>query len=146
MKFQSTNRDEPEINLIPFIDILLVVLIFLMLTTTYSKFTELQVNLPTADAQAPRDKPREVVVSISSDGRYALDRQVLTETGVEALTRALAAAKPDDGEVVVVISADAAATHQSVINVMDAARRAQLVQITFATQQSGSGAAKGTRP
>jgi biopolymer transport protein ExbD len=146
MKFQSTNRDEPEINLIPFIDILLVVLIFLMLTTTYSKFTELQVNLPTADAQAPRDKPREVVVSISSDGRYAIDRQVLTETGVEALTRALAAAKPDDGEVVVVISADAAATHQSVINVMDAARRAQLVQITFATQQSGTGAAKGTRP
>ena len=146
MKFQSTNRDEPEINLIPFIDILLVVLIFLMLTTTYSKFTELQVNLPTADAQAPRDKPREVVVSISSDGRYAIDRQVLTETGVEALTRALAAAKPGDGEVVVVISADAAATHQSVINVMDAARRAQLVQITFATQQSSSGAAKGSRP
>ncbi|MDR7148597.1 biopolymer transport protein ExbD [Hydrogenophaga palleronii] len=147
MKFQSTNRDEPEINLIPFIDILLVVLIFLMLTTTYSKFTELQVNLPTADAQAPRDKPREVVVSISSDGRYAIDRQVLTETGVEALTRALAAAKPDNGEVVVVvISADAAATHQSVINVMDAARRAQLVQITFATQQSSSGSAKGARP
>jgi biopolymer transport protein ExbD len=146
MKFQSTNRDEPEINLIPFIDILLVVLIFLMLTTTYSKFTELQVTLPTADAQAPRDKPREVVVSISSDGRYAIDRQVLSETGVEALTRALAAAKPDSGEVVVIISADAAATHQSVINVMDAARRAQLIQITFATQQTSNGSAKGTRP
>jgi biopolymer transport protein ExbD len=146
MKFQSTNRDEPEINLIPFIDILLVVLIFLMLTTTYRKFTELQVNLPTADSAALSDKPREVIVSISSDGRYAIDRQVLADTGVEGLTRALAAAKPDDGDVVVVISADAAATHQSVINVMDAARRAQLVQITFATQQSGSGSAKGTRP
>jgi biopolymer transport protein ExbD len=146
MKFQSTNRDEPEINLIPFIDILLVVLIFLMLTTTYSKFTELQVNLPTADSAALSDKPREVIVSISSDGRYAIDRQVLADTGVEGLTRALAAAKPDDGDVVVVISADAAATHQSVINVMDAARRAQLVQITFATQQSGSGSAKGSRP
>jgi len=141
MNFQTTGRDEPEINLIPFIDILLVVLIFLMLTTTYSKFTELQVNLPTADSAALSDKPREVIVSISSDGRYAIDRQVLSETNVEALTRALAAAKPDSGEVVVIISADAAATHQSVINVMDAARRAQLVQITFATQQSSSGSA-----
>lgn len=139
MNFQTTSRDEPEINLIPFIDILLVVLIFLMLTTTYSKFTELQVNLPTADAAALSDKPREVIVSISSDGRYAIDRQVLQETSVDALTRALAAAKPDNGEVVIIISADAAATHQSVINVMDAARRAQLVQITFATQQSNSG-------
>lgn len=141
MNFQTTGRDEPEINLIPFIDILLVVLIFLMLTTTYSKFTELQVNLPTADSAALSDKPREVIVSISSDGRYAIDRQVLSETGVEALTRALAAAKPASGEVVVIISADAAATHQSVINVMDAARRAQLVQITFATQQSSGGSA-----
>ncbi len=141
MNFQTTSRDEPEINLIPFIDILLVVLIFLMLTTTYSKFTELQVNLPTADAAALSDKPREVIVSISSDGRYAIDRQVLQETSVDALTRALAAAKPDNGEVVIIISADAAATHQSVINVMDAARRAQLVQITFATQQSNSGPA-----
>lgn len=141
MNFQTTGRDEPEINLIPFIDILLVVLIFLMLTTTYSKFTELQVNLPTADSATLSDKPREVIVSISSDGRYAIDRQVLSETGVEALTRALAAAKPASGEVVVIISADAAATHQSVINVMDAARRAQLVQITFATQQSSGGSA-----
>ncbi len=141
MNFQTTGRDEPEINLIPFIDILLVVLIFLMLTTTYSKFTELQVNLPTADSAALSDKPREVIVSISSDGRYAIDRQVLADTGVEALTRALAAARPDTGEVVVIISADAAATHQSVINVMDAARRAQLVQITFATQQSSGGSA-----
>ncbi|MDO8906686.1 biopolymer transporter ExbD [Hydrogenophaga sp.] len=146
MNFQTTSRDEPEINLIPFIDILLVVLIFLMLTTTYSKYTELQVNLPTADAESSRDKPREVIVSISSDGRYAIDRQVLTETGVEALTRALSSAKPSEGDVVIVISADAAATHQSVINVMDAARRANLVQITFATQQSSSGPAARTRP
>ncbi len=146
MNFRPIARDEPEINLIPFIDILLVILIFLMLSTTYSKFTELQVNLPTADAQAPRDKPREVVVSISSDGRYAIDRQVLEETGVESLTRALAAAARDNAEAVIVISADAAATHQSVINVMDAARRASLVQITFATQQSSSGAGGRGRP
>jgi len=146
MNFRPGSREEPEINLIPFIDILLVVLIFLMLTTTYSKFTELQVNLPMADAQAPRDKPKEVVVSISSDGRYALNQQVLEGASVDTLTQALAQASQDNRDVVIVISADAAATHQSVINVMDAARRAGLVQITFATQQSSNRRASGNRP
>jgi biopolymer transport protein ExbD len=145
VNFRPGNRDEPEINLIPFIDILLVVLIFLMLTTTYSKFTELQVNLPVADAQAQRENPKEVIVAISSDGRYSINKEVLEGSGVDTLTRALAMASQDDREVVVIISADAAATHQSVINVMDAARRAGLVQVTFATQQSG-GKAPRTKP
>ncbi|OGB39405.1 MAG: biopolymer transporter ExbD [Burkholderiales bacterium RIFCSPLOWO2_12_67_14] len=144
MNFRPGSRDEPEINLIPFIDVLLVVLIFLMLTTTYSKFTELQVNLPVADAQAPRENPKEVIVSVSNDGRYSINKQLLEGNGVEMLTRALSLSAQDNREAVVVISADAAATHQSVINVMDAARRAGLVQITFATQQSsGAKAARG---
>jgi len=138
MNFRPGERDEPEINLIPFIDILLVVLIFLVLTTTYSKFTELKVNLPVADAQAPKQNPREVIVAVGSDGRYSINRQVLEGANVEALTRALTSAAQDNRETVIVISADAAATHQSVINVMDAARRAGLVQITFATQQTGA--------
>lgn len=137
MNFRPGNRDEPEINLIPFIDVLLVVLIFLMLTTTYSKFTELQVNLPVADAEQQRSDPKEVIVAIAADGRYAINKEVLEGAGVETLTNALARAAQDSREVVVIISADAAATHQSVINVMDAARRAGLVRITFATQQSG---------
>ncbi|MDP3812113.1 ExbD/TolR family protein [Hydrogenophaga sp.] len=142
MNFRPRERDEPEINLIPFIDILLVVLIFLMLTTTYSKFTELKVNLPVADAQAPKQNPREVVVAVGSDGRYSINRQVLEGVGVEALTRVLSLAAEGNSETVIVISADAAATHQSVINVMDAARRAGLVQITFATQQTGTARGK----
>jgi biopolymer transport protein ExbD len=137
MNFRPGNRDEPEINLIPFIDVLLVVLIFLMLTTTYSKFTELQVNLPVADAEQQRANPKEVIVAVGSDGRYSINKEVLEGAGVETLTNALARAAQDSREVVVIISADAAATHQSVINVMDAARRAGLVQVTFATQQSG---------
>ena len=143
MNFRPGERDEPEINLIPFIDILLVVLIFLMLTTTYSKFTELKVNLPVADAQAPKQNPSEIVVAVGADGRYSINRQVLEGVGVEALTRVLSLASQDNRDTVIVISADAAATHQSVINVMDAARRAGLVQITFATQQSGAAAARG---
>lgn len=143
MNFRPGTRDEPEINLIPFIDILLVVLIFLMLTTTYSKYTQLQVNLPVADAQAQRSAPKEVIVSVSSDGRYAINQSLLDGVSVESLTRALQEASQDTREIVVIISADAAATHQSVINVMDAARRAGLVQITFATQQSGSATSRG---
>jgi biopolymer transport protein ExbD len=138
MNFRPGSREEPEINLIPFIDILLVVLIFLVLTTTYSKYTELQVNLPVADAQAPKQNPREVIVSVGSDGRYAVDRRVIDASAVEGLAGALAEAKGDRDDVMVIISADAQAAHQSVINVMDAARRAGLVQITFATQQGGA--------
>ena len=141
MNFRSSgHRDEPEINLIPFIDILLVVLIFLVLTTTYSKFTELQVNLPTADAEAPKQNPKEIVVAVGADGRYAVNRTVLEGTSVELVASALQASAPEGQDTVVVISADAAAAHQAVINVMDAARRAGLVQITFATQQSGNAA------
>jgi len=143
MNFRPGTRDEPEINLIPFIDILLVVLIFLMLTTTYSKFTQLQVNLPVADAQVQRSAPKEVIVSVSSDGRYALNQEVLDGVSVDVLTRALQQAAQDASDVVIIISADAAATHQSVINVMDAARRAGLVQITFATQHSGTAPSRG---
>ena len=74
MNFRKRPHEEPEINLIPFIDVLMVILIFLMLTTTYSKFTELQLQLPVANADAARDYPKEVVVSVSSDGRYAVNQ------------------------------------------------------------------------
>ena len=134
----GTHRDEPEINLIAFIDILLVVVIFLVLTTTYSKYTELQVNLPSADAEAPKQNPREIVVAVGADGRYAVNRRVLDGGSVELITAALQESAEAGRDTVVVISADAAAAHQSVINVMDAARRAGLVQITFATQQGSA--------
>ncbi len=141
----GAHRDEPEINLIAFIDVLLVVVIFLVLTTTYSKYTELKVNLPVADAEAPKQNPREVVVAVGADGRYAINRRVLEGSSVEMLTAALQESANGARETMVVISADAAAAHQSVINVMDAARRAGLVQITFATQQGNAGRPR-TRP
>ena len=136
MHFGHGSRDEPEINLIPFIDVLLVVLIFLMLTTTYSKFTEMQLRLPTADVDAQRDYPKEVIVAVSSDGRYSVNKTVLPDRSVETVTAALAAAASGAKDNVVIISADASAAHQSVITVMEAARRAGLMQITFATQSA----------
>ena len=136
MNFRPRNKEEPEINLIPFIDVLLVILIFLMLTTTYSKFTELQLTLPVADADAQRDYPKEVIISVGSDGRYSVRGTPVAGRSVEAVAAALAEAAKSGKDSVVIISADAAAPHQSVITVMEAARRSGLMQITFATQSS----------
>jgi biopolymer transport protein ExbD len=136
MHFSRGAREEPEINLIPFIDVLLVVLIFLMLTTTYSKFTEMQLRLPTADVDAQRDYPKEVIVAVSSDGRYSVNRTLLPDRSVETVAAALASAAGGNRDNVVIISADASAAHQSVITVMEAARRSGLMQITFATQST----------
>ena len=141
MNFRRSSRDEPEINLIPFIDVLLVVLIFLMLSTTYSKFTELQIKLPLADAEQQRDYPKEVIVAVSSDGRYMINRAAIDGRSIEVLSAALIQAAKAGKDSVIIISADASATHQSVITVMEAARRSGFNQITFATQstaQAGS--------
>jgi biopolymer transport protein ExbD len=138
MNFRPRPKDEPEINLIPFIDVLLVVLIFLMLSTTYSKFTELQLKLPVADADAQRDHPKEVIVGISSDGRYVINRGAVTGRSVEAVSNALTEAAKAGKDSVIIISADAATPHQSVITVLEAARRSGLNQITFAAQSSAT--------
>ena len=134
MKFRQSSEDEPEINLIPFIDVLLVILIFLMLSTTYSRFTELHVTLPVANADATRERPAEIIVSIAADGRAAIDKQAVEGRSVEILALALRQAASERKDPVVIISADANAAHQSVVNVLDAARRVGLGRITFAAQ------------
>ena len=141
MRFSRRRPEEPEINLIPFIDVLLVVLIFLMLSTTYSRFTELQINLPAADADKLRERPAEIIVAVASDGRYAINRKPIDGRSVELLTAELAVAAAGRPDTVVIISADAVAAHQAVVNVLDAARRAGLSRLTFAAQ--GSGGASG---
>ncbi|MCM0610735.1 MAG: biopolymer transporter ExbD [Ideonella sp. WA131b] len=138
MKFGRRRPEEPEINLIPFIDVLLVVLIFLMLSTTYSRFTELQINLPSADAEPLSDRPEEIVVAVAVDGRYTVNRLPVDGRSIEALTAALAGAAQGRPETVVIVSADALAAHQSVVNVLDAARRAGLSRLTFAAQTAGT--------
>ena len=144
MNFRTTSREEPEINLIPFIDVLLVVLIFLMLSTTYSKFTELQLKLPVADVDAQRDYPKELLVTVSNDGTFGVNRVPLPGRSMEELSAALIDGAKAGKDTVVVISADASARHQSVITVMEAARRSGLNQVTFATQSSATAGAKST--
>jgi biopolymer transport protein ExbD len=141
MNFRKPRPEDPEINLIPFIDVLLVILIFLMLSTTYSKFTELQVTLPSANADASRDRPAEIIVAVAADGRYTVDHQAVDGRNVDALTAALRTAAESRKEPFLIISADAMSTHQAVINVMDAARRAGLSRMTFAAQAGSDAAA-----
>jgi len=137
VRFSRRRPEEPEINLIPFIDVLLVILIFLMLSTTYSRLTELQVALPTADADKVRERPAQIVVSVTADGRYSVDRQAVDGRSADRLADAMKAAAAGRQDVVVIVSADALAVHQSVINVLDAARRAGLPRLSFAAQQGG---------
>ena len=140
LNFRGQRPEEPEINLIPFIDVLLVILIFLMLSTTYSKFTELQINLPIADADQARDRPKEIIVAVSADGRYAINKKPVEGRSVEILAAELTAAAAGINDAILNVSADATAAHQSVINVMDAARRAGIAKLTFATQSSAGAA------
>lgn len=136
MNFRSRTVSEPEINLIPFIDVLLVVLIFLMLSTTYSKFTEMQLRLPVADTDAQRDYPKEMIVAVSAEGAYSVNRIPVVGRSLESVATAMADGAKAGKDTVVIISADASTKHQSVVTVMEAARRAGLNQITFATQSS----------
>jgi biopolymer transport protein ExbD len=138
MNFRPRRHEEPEINLIPFIDVLLVVLIFLMLSTTYSKFTELQLKLPVADT----DYPKELIVAVSADGAYSINHNPVAGRNLESLAVALTDNAKAGKDTVVIISADASAKHQAVVTVMEAARRAGLNQITFATQSSAQAGGK----
>jgi biopolymer transport protein ExbD len=131
---RDRHPEEPEINLIPMIDVLLVILIFLMITTTYSKFSGLEINLPTADEQTQQDKPNEIDVVVTATGSVLVNK-VPVSGGVEAIGVVLRRTAEGAQEPVVIINADAKATHQSVIDVMQAARNAGLSHISFATQQ-----------
>ena len=139
MRFRHRRSEEPEINLIPFIDVLLVVLIFLTVSTTYAKYTALQITLPSADAPNLRTQLREIVVAVSADGRYSVDRTPVEGGSVDAITQALARAAQGQLDRPVIVSADAMAATQSVINVMDAARRVGLARLTFSAQTSRTG-------
>lgn len=135
MDFSRGRRDDyPEINLIPFIDILLVIVIFLAVTTTYARFAELKINLPTSSAEQTPTQPRQIEVAVAESGRYQIDNSALGDASVDELAAALKTAAGTRDDPVIVINADARAAHQSVVNVMEAARRVGLTRITFATQ------------
>ena len=138
MRFNKNRASEPEINLIPFIDVLLVILIFLMLSTTYSKITELELSLPSANAAPLRDKINTLNISITAQGKFYIQGTSIDALDNDALVRKLKETSLGMDNPVVVISADGHATHQSVIQALQAAQQSGLQQITFATQTDSS--------
>lgn len=136
MNFRDTRKEDPEINLIPLIDVLLVIIIFLMLTTTYSKFAELQIQLPTAEAEKQLERPNEINVVVSASGQYMVNRRPVVFRDVPSLAQELRRDGAAMKDPVIVINADNKASHQSVIRVMDAARQAGYGQVAFAVEQT----------
>lgn len=138
MNFKRGSHDEElEINFIPLIDVLLVIIIFLIVSATFSRTSELQINLPTADANAPQEKPLTITVEVDASGRYLVNGKESNGAVVADLSAALTQAGaegPAGKEPTIIINADAKATHQSVVNIMEAARMANYTHITFATQ------------
>ena len=135
MNFQrGRQKEDPEINLVPMIDVLLVILIFLVITTTYSRFSELEINLPQATSDKSTHHPNVIDVSVSASGDYTVNLASLKNSSMERLSEELRAAAGDRLDPVIVINADAEATHQSVITVMEAARLAGYNHITFTTE------------
>ncbi|OQA32462.1 MAG: Biopolymer transport protein ExbD [Betaproteobacteria bacterium ADurb.Bin341] len=131
---RGSGREEPEINLIPMIDVLLVIIIFLMLTTTYSKFSGIEINLPTAEAGKQVEQPNEVEVAVTAAGQVLINKSPLAVADVRTIAEALRRAAGERQNPVIVINADAKATHQSVVDIMQAAQTAGYPHISFATQ------------
>lgn len=135
MNFQRGKKHEDlELNLVPLIDVLLVIIIFLAVSTTFSKFSELKINLPTAEANSPDKKPNVINVSITADGSYSVNDSPLPNKSLESIVAALKNSSKGEKEVPVIINADAKSEHQSVINVMEASRQVGLTHITFSTK------------
>ena len=136
MNFQrGRTREEPEINLIPMIDVLLVILIFLMVTTSYAKFSELQINLPQASGEQPTSPASQISVSVDASEHYAVNNTATVFSNVDDLAQALRKAAGEQKDPTIVINADAKAPHQAAINIMEAARLAGYGRITFTTSR-----------
>jgi len=137
VNFQRGREKEAlEINLVPLIDVMMVILIFLMISTTYSKYTELAITLPTAESERQPERSNEIPVLVNAQGNYVINKSPVPFRSVEQLSAELRRGAVGLKEPVVVISADAAATHQAVVRIMEAARVAGLSQITFTTQSA----------
>jgi len=135
MGFKRKSRlEDPEINFIPLIDVLLVIIIFLIVSTTFSKFSELKINLPTADANPVEEKLLPINVTVTKEGQYAINEEILPQNSIDSIEKRLIQVAGNAKDLPVIINADAETPHQSVVNIMEASRRAGLTKITFSTK------------
>jgi|TARA_B110000014_G_C20047377_1_gene544691 biopolymer transport protein ExbD len=135
MNFQKGKKNEEfEINFIPLIDVLLVIIIFLVVSTTFSRFSEIKINLPSANAQPAEKQDFVINVTVTKDGKYAVNEEAIDADNISGIAVILDKISNKNLDTPVVINADAKATHQSVINVMEASRQVGLTKITFTTK------------
>jgi biopolymer transport protein ExbD len=135
MNFRKKVReDDLEINFIPLIDVLLVIIIFLVVSTTFTKFSELKINLPTAEANQVDKKVERINIAISENGDYSINEVSIVSPNINSISMSLREASKNIKDPVIVINADSNSPHQSVINVMEAARISGLSKITFSTK------------
>ena len=144
MKFKRRIQDEPSINLTPLIDVVFLLLIFFMVTTTFTKETRLQVNLPEAEAETLSTQSERLEIVVSRDGSFALNGQTLVNGRVETLLRGLALESDGNLDLPVVIVADSQASHQSVVTAIDAIGQAGFAKLSIATQRSEQSRAQDT--
>jgi biopolymer transport protein ExbD len=131
---RKSSLEDPEINFIPLIDVLLVIIIFLVVSTTFSKFSELKINLPIAEANQSKDKDDSINIIITEDGQYSINEKIIETVSLEKLVAELRAESNGKTDMPVIINADAMTTHQSVVDVMEASRLVGLNRITFSTK------------
>ncbi len=136
MNLRTPRREEPDINLIPLIDVVFMLLIFFMVTTTFNRDAGLQIELPTADAEQTEAKADTIEITIDAEGRYYVNQQALINTRLDTLKRAIEQTAGERRDAPFIISADAKTPHQAVVSAMAAAAQLGFVRITFATQQA----------
>ena len=136
MNFRPRGEEEVDVNLTPLIDVVFLLLIFFMVSTTFIRESEIQLTLPEASADVRENPPDIIEVAIDASGRYFVNGNALINTQLATIRQVLNEVRPTDVEPVVIISADAKASHQAVVTVMDAARQVGLTRSTFPTKIS----------
>ncbi|MCL5668959.1 MAG: biopolymer transporter ExbD [Gammaproteobacteria bacterium] len=139
MNLRAPRREEPGLDLIPLIDVVFMLLIFFMVTTTFNRDSGLQIELPTAETEQTEPKADTIEITIDAEGRYYVNQQALINTQLDTLKRAIEQTAGERRDMPFIISADARTPHQAVVSAMDAAAQLGFVRITFATQQAEDG-------
>jgi len=135
MNFQSQRRDEVELNITPLIDVVFLLLIFFMVSTTFERESEINITLPEASKDITEAKPDAIRIAIDTESRIYINDRALINSQLTTIKQGLSDALKNLQDAPVIISADAGTSHQMVVKVMDAARQLGLVRITFATQK-----------
>ncbi len=136
MKFKRQQAEELNVNLTPLIDVVFLLLIFFMVSTTFTKETHLQIDLPQASGDAVVDDPLVIDITITTDGNYSINGKRLVNSQIETIKRGILKVARNQQKLPVVITADAQAPHQAVITAMDAAGQLGFVQMSIATRNS----------